>query len=105
MYTKRFAISVMLILSGCQSTEKTLDVDNFQLPLKSSYICDNGESISIDNKGQSIIVTRAVGSTMELPVVQGGGNSRFSEGQVAVVFDGNSALFMDTGKPPMECRR
>ena len=105
MTNSRFAFLALVIISGCQSTEKTLDVDNFRLPLKSAYVCDNGETINIDNNGSMITVTRSDGSTKDLPAVQGGGNSRFSEGQVALVFDGNSALYMDTGKPPMECRR
>jgi hypothetical protein len=102
----RFALVAALAIAGCQSApEKALDVDNFQLPLKSAFVCNNGETINIENKGSLITVSRGDGSTRDLPAVQGGGNSRFSEGQVAVVFDGNSALYMDTGKPPMECRR
>ncbi len=102
----RFALLLPFALSACQSAPTAgLASDNFKLPPQSRYSCDNGEAIGVTNKGGIVTVTRADGSTLDLPAVEAGSSSRFSAGQVALVFDGNSALMMDTGKPPMECKR
>lgn len=102
----RFALFLPIALAGCQSTAVTgLEPDNFKLPAQSRYACDNGETLAIANKGGLVTVTRADGSMLDLPAVEAGSSSRFSAGQVALVFDGNNALMMDTGKPPLECKR
>lgn len=102
----RFALLLPLGLCACQSVSTTgLEPDNFKLPPQSRYSCDTGETIGVTNKGGMVTVTRADGTTIDLPAVEAGSSSRFSAGQVALVFDGDSALLMDTGKPPMECKR
>ncbi len=102
----RFALILPAALSACQSVATTgLEPDTFKLPPQSRYTCDGGEALGIVNKGNLVTVTRGDGSTMDLPTVEAGSSSRFSAGQVALVFDGRNALFMDTGKPPLECRR
>lgn len=92
-------------LASCQSSTVALEPDNFKLPTQSRYACDNGEMLAIDKKPGLISVTRADGSVVDLPAVESGSESRYSQGQVALVFDGPGALYMDTGKPPMECKR
>lgn len=102
----RFALILPFALSACQSVATTgLEQDTFKLPPQSRYTCDGGEALGIVNKGSMVTVTRGNGTTMDLPAVEAGSSSRFSAGQVALVFDGRNALFMDTGKPPLECRR
>jgi membrane-bound inhibitor of C-type lysozyme len=102
----RFAILLPLALCACQSASNTgLGPDTFKLPPQSRYSCGNGEAISVTNKGGMVTVTRADGTAIDLPAVEAGSSSRFSAGQVALVFDGSNALMMDTGKPPMECKR
>ena len=102
----RFAFLLPIALSACQSIATTgLEPDTFKLPPQSRYTCDGGEALGIVNKSSLVTVTRGNGSTMDLPAVEAGSSSRFSAGQVALVFDGRNALLMDTGKPPLECRR
>lgn len=98
-------LSPLLFLGACQSSTAVLQPDNFRLPPQSRYACDSGEMLSIDKKAGLISVARADGTVLDLPAVEKGSESRYSQGQVAVVFDGSNALFMDTGKPPMECKR
>lgn len=105
MKTCRFALLLPLALAGCQSASTSLEPDNFRLPPQSRYSCDNGEALGIDNNGGMVTVTRADGTVLELPAVEPGSSSRFSAGQVALVFDGSSALYMDTGKPVLTCKR
>lgn len=99
------ALSCFSVLSACQSSTAVLEPDNFRLPSQSRYACDNGEMLGIDKKPGQISVTRADGTTVDLAAVESGSESRYSQGQVALVFDGSNALYMDTGKPPMECKR
>jgi membrane-bound inhibitor of C-type lysozyme len=94
-----------LLLAACQSSTAALEPDNFSLPSQSRYACDNGEMLAIDKKPGLITVTTADGVALDLPAVERGSESRYSQGQVALVFDGSNALYMDTGKPPMECKR
>ena len=96
---------IFLSLSACQSSTVALEPDSFRLPTQSRYSCDNGEMLAIDKKPGLISVTRADGTVVDLPAVESGSESRYSQGQVALVFDGPGALYMDTGKPPMECKR
>ena len=99
------AILLLLSLSACQSSSAVLEPDNFRLPSQSRYACDNGEMLAIDKKPGQISVVRADGTVLDLAAVESGSESRYSQGQVAVVFDGSNALYMDTGKPPMDCKR
>lgn len=94
-----------MALASCQSSTVALEPDSFRLPTQSRYACDNGEMLAIDKKHGLISVTRADGTVLDLPAVESGSESRYSQGQVALVFDGPGALYMDTGKPPMECKR
>lgn len=59
----------------------------------------------VKNNGTSVTIVKPSGETLELPAVEPGSKSRFGSGIVAVVFDGRSALFMETGKPPLDCKR
>ena len=95
----------LLSLSACQSSTAMVEPDNFRLPGQSRYACDNGEVLAIGKKAGLISVARSDGTVLDLPAVESGSESRYSQGQVAVVFDGSNALYMDTGKPPMECKR
>jgi membrane-bound inhibitor of C-type lysozyme len=104
--TIRMSVPLLLLsLSACQSSMVAIEPDTFRLPSQSRYACDNGEMLAIDKKPGLISVTRADGSVVDLPAVESGSESRYSQGQVALVFDGPGALYMDTGKPPMECKR
>lgn len=94
-----------LLLAACQSSTVAIEPDTFRLPGQSRYACDNGEILAIDKKPGLISVTRSDGTVLDLSAVESGSESRYSQGQVALVFDGSNALYMDTGKPPMECKR
>lgn len=105
MTIRHFALLPLAALYACQSSTAALEPDNFRLPSQSRYACDNGEILAIDKKPGLISVARADGTILDLAAVESGSESRYSQGQVAVVFDGSNALYMDTGKPPMECKR
>lgn len=102
----RFALLAgFLALYGCQSSTSALESDNFKLPAQSRYACGAGKEILIANNGSSISLTRPDGSVVDLPAADPSLRSRFGAGNEAIVFDGRTALYMDTGKPPLDCRR
>ena len=99
------ALTALLLLSACQSSTSVLEAENFRLPAQSRYSCGSGKEILIANNGASISLTRPDGSVVDLPAADPSLRSRFGAGNEAIVFDGRSALYMDTGKPPLDCRR
>lgn len=101
---KYLAVSA-LILSACQSTPSSVDPDSIAQPRNATFYCPGGETLQVESLGSSVTVTRQDGSVVALPALPAGSRSRYSEGQTALVFDGRDALFMITGKPPMECKR
>lgn len=106
MKTLRFVLlSGLGLISACQSSSSVLEADNFALPAQSRYSCGAGKVILITNNGASITLTRPDGSIVELPAADPALRSRFGAGTEAIVFDGRTALYMDTGKPPLDCRR
>lgn len=102
----RFALLAGLVINaGCQSSTSVLEAENFKLPAQSRYACSEGKEILIANNGASISLTRPDGSIVDLPAADPSLRSRFGAGNEAIVFDGRTALYMDTGKPPLDCRR
>ena len=106
MKTFRFATLASLgFVAACQSSTSALETENFALPAQSRYSCGSGKEILIANNGASITLTRPDGTTVDLPAADPSLRSRFGAGSEAIVFDGRTALYMDTGKPPLDCRR
>ncbi len=101
----RFPIIVLpLVISACESTPK-VDPDTVTLPAISQYRCGVSDPLIVKNNGTSVTVVKPNGQSLELPAVEPGSKSRFGAGIAAIVFDGRSALFMETGKPPLDCKR
>ncbi len=102
----RFSIVLLpLMTSACESTGPKVDPETVVLPELSQYRCGVSDPLIVKNNGSSVTVVKPGGETLELPPVEPGSKSRFGTGNVAVVFDGRSALFMETGKAPLDCKR
>jgi hypothetical protein len=105
MKIMRFSIILpLLALSACQ-TEPKADPETVTLPAISQYRCGVTDPLIVKNNGSSVTVVKPNGQSLELPAVEPGSKSRFGADNIAVVFDGRSALFMETGKPPLDCKR
>lgn len=107
MKAHRFSLLLPLVLASCQSTHKpsAYDAPEVAQPPISSFFCDNGHKLIVRNYVSSVNIVRDDGSTLDLPAVEPGSKSRYSKEQTAIVFDGPTALFMITGKPPANCKR
>lgn len=75
------------------------------LPALSQYRCGANDPLIVKNNGSSVTVVKPSGESLDLLAVEPGSKSRFGAGNVAIVFDGRSALFMETGKAPLDCKR
>lgn len=106
MKAHRFSFLSLVILTSCQSTgPSAYNVPEVAQPPISTFRCGGGQTLTVRNYGTSVNITRDDGTSIELPAVANNSKSRFSKEQTAIVFDGPTALFMTTGKPPMDCRR
>jgi membrane-bound inhibitor of C-type lysozyme len=105
MKTLRFTILLWpLIISACQSTP-AIDPDSVTLPALSQYRCGTSDPLIVKNNGASVTIVKPSGQSIELLAVEPGSTSRFGAGNVAIVFDGRSALLMETGHAPLDCKR
>ena len=94
-----------MLLAACQSATPGIDPESVTQPPQSTFRCTGGAVLKVESLGSSVNVTQDNGSTVSLPALPTGSRSRYSEGQTALVFNGREALFMVTGKPPLECKR
>jgi hypothetical protein len=105
MTIRRYAPLFPLLLAACQSTTSGIDPESVTQPPQSTFRCTGGATLKVESLGASVNVTQDNGNVIALPALPTGSRSRYSEGQAALVFNGREALFMVTGKPPLECKR
>jgi membrane-bound inhibitor of C-type lysozyme len=105
MTIRRFSPVLFILLAACQSTPSGIDPESVTQPRQSTFRCTGGAKLEVESLGSSVKVTQDNGSVLALPALPTGSRSRYSEGQAALVFNGREALFMITGKPPLECKR
>ncbi len=106
MKAHRFSFFAVLALTACQSTAPSpYNAPEVAQPPISTFHCDGGQTLTVRNYGASVNVTTGDGKSSDLPAVGNNSKSRFSLEQTAIVFDGTTALYMVTGKPPLDCRR
>lgn len=106
MKAHRFSFIAALALTACQSTSPSAyNAPEVAQPPISTFHCGGGQTLTVRNYGASVNVTTDDGKSTELPAVGNNSKSRFSLEQTAIVFDGPTALYMVTGKPPLDCRR
>ena len=74
-------------------------------PGSSVYRCDTGQTLRIENRRTSVMIVKSDGTSIELPASPPGSTARYGEPPYALVLDGREALYVETGKTPMNCRR
>jgi membrane-bound inhibitor of C-type lysozyme len=100
------AATVSLPDSGTDAaTEAPAYDDNASYAGHSTYRCDNGETLEVENSVTRVAVAGADGSLMELPASPADSQTRYVKDQYALVFDGDEALFFRPKAAPATCKR
>ena len=79
--------------------------DNALYAGRSTYRCDNGENLEVENTVTQVALGLSDGTVMELPASPADSHTRYVKDQYAVVFDGAEALYFRPKAPPATCRR
>lgn len=74
-------------------------------PSGASYRCDGGQTLRVENRRTSVTVVKSDGTRIDLPASPPESRARYGEPPYALVLDGREALYFETGKAPMNCRR
>ncbi|MGN6304702.1 MAG: hypothetical protein ACTHNH_07790 [Mesorhizobium sp.] len=93
------------VVSGPGRPPATVLQDNASQPRTATYSCADGGMMTIQNLGTSLRLLGPDGVTEELPASPAGQTSRYGQSHDAIVIDGNEALVMTGGHPPMPCTR
>ncbi|MBD0414031.1 hypothetical protein [Oryzicola mucosus] len=74
-------------------------------PKHAAYRCEGGATLMIDNRITAVSLVDPDGDMVELPAAPASQRSRYGQTPYALVLDGNEALYMKSGKEPVNCRR
>lgn len=74
-------------------------------PRQATYNCGESGSLIVENLRTSVHLTEPDGTSVDLPASPPTQQSRFGEAPYALVLEGNEALLMKNGKPPLTCNR
>ena len=94
----------LLCVTGCESTPAA-NPESVTQPRSAQFHCSGGQGLQVETLGSTVNVTKDDGTVVALTAQPAGSRSRFAEGINAIVFDGRDALFMQTGKDALECKR
>ena len=93
------------VAPGAGQSAVTVEENSAPQPRTATYNCADGGMMTIQNVGTSLRVLGPDGVTEELPASPAGQTSRYGQAHDAIVIDGNEALVMTGGHPPMPCTR
>lgn len=104
LLTVPFGLSVGIgLVSGC-TRSAIIEPVEIQ-PRVAAYRCGAAGSLTIENFQTSVHVIPSRGLAVELPASPPGSTSRYGEAPYALLLEGREALWMETGKKPVTCRR
>lgn len=69
------------------------------------YRCGGGKTMTIDNRRSMVNIIDPDGEVMALPAAPANQTSRYGKQPVALVLDGNEALYVKPRKSPFTCKR
>jgi len=74
-------------------------------PRVATYRCDGDKTLRVENLRSSVVLTDPQGDSVTLPASPASQQTRYGQTGYALVLEGNDALYMKGGKPPINCRR
>ncbi|WP_127597886.1 MliC family protein [Nitratireductor alexandrii] len=72
---------------------------------KTTYRCDDGARMAVENRGTSVILTLDDNAPVTLPASPADSRIRYGAPPYALLLDRNEALLMKSGAAPNTCRR
>lgn len=99
-----FGLSACLVMTNGCTRSGELEPVEIQ-PRVAAYRCGAHGSLTIENFQTSVNVISSRGLAVELPASSPGSTSRYGEAPYALLLEGREALWMETGKEPITCRR
>ena len=104
------AVSLALPMAACMGDQQQsqgrhdVQVAATRLP-QATFDCGEDGKITLQGSQSAVRLIEADGSAYDLPASPPTQASRFGEGGLALVVEGEEALWMKAGKQPMSCRR
>lgn len=104
----RFLILPCIIgnLASCRSV--TVGMDEPPRPARSlpvTYQCRGGGTLVVESKASAVDVTSPDGIRIDLPASPPGSKSRYGNPPYALLLDNEDALWMKSGKKPLQCKK
>lgn len=105
------ALLALMALMGCVaegSSAKSAAVaaePGDPAPGLATYVCEDQTALVVDNRVTQVTVTDGEGDVSTLPAAPAEQRSRYGVEGLAIVLDGNDALFMKGRHEPVNCRR
>lgn len=96
-------ILAFAMIAGCTTSDFS-DPREPQ-PRVAAYNCGAEGSLTVENFQTSVHVISSRGMDVELPASPPGSRSRYGEAPYALLLNGREALWLETGKSPLSCRR
>ena len=104
-----FATIALAAAGGCTTAKPPASVsqaaDGVVQPATATYSCADGGLITIENLGSSVRILNGADVPLELPASPPAQRSRYGGQTYALVIEGNEALLMKGGAPPLACTR
>jgi hypothetical protein len=104
------AMVLLLALAGCvaegRAGKAAVDAEpGDPKPGLATYACEDQTSLVVDNRVTQVTVTDGEGDVSILPAAPAEQRSRYGVEGLAIVLDGDDALFMKGRHEPVNCRR
>jgi CRISPR/Cas system-associated exonuclease Cas4 (RecB family) len=100
------ALAALLFLPACVPPGPENDNAMVQsMPRYATYRCDGDSEITLENFRTSVHVVDTRGVDIELPAAPPNQTSRYGEPGYALILEKSNALWMVSGKHPVNCKR
>jgi hypothetical protein len=101
-------LAALLLLPACMPPDPpggTIAASSTAPPRYATYRCDGDGEITLENFRTSVHVVDTRGIDVELPAAPPDQSTRYGQPGYALVLENGTALWMVTGKRPINCKR
>ncbi len=100
------ALLALLLPAGCVPQSAQMEEGSVSSqPRLAAYHCSDGTSLTVENRGTSVVVDDGGEEKIELPASPTESRHRYGAELYALVLDETQALWMKAGETPASCER